>query len=134
MWSAARPEIQATYIAAMDFVRAPANTLADGTSVAGGSGSTGKAPEKRMNAIELAKLLCQSFVAQPVQTLVMGDDEAVALKRVATIMSTEYNSIALPLKKFVANQLKLPINFHEIVVHAVRTLLGYCSSRQHLKH
>ena len=124
VWSAARPEIQATFVAAMDFLRAPAS-LSESVSTedTSGKGKT-RSTEKKVSALELAKLLCKSFVATPVQTLVMGDDESAAMKRVAFTMSAEYKTIVVPLKEFLLRQMKMPVVMHDVLVTCVRGLLG----------
>lgn len=122
VWSAARPEIQSTYVAAMDFLRVPATVPDSGAGASGLASSSASAQDKKVSPLELAKLLCESFVAPPVQTLVMGDDESAALRRVATIMSTEYATVAVPLKDFLSTQMKMPVMMRGTLVACVRTL------------
>ena len=107
----------------MDFVRAPA--LA-GTGPGSGSKDGGQA-ERKLSALELAKVLCKSFVSPPVHQLVMGDDEAGALKRVATVMSTEYSTTALPLKSFLTSAMKMPVMMHDSIVQCVKRFPGSMS-------
>lgn len=103
VYTAARAEIQSTFIAAMDFIRAPVDHTSPSSSAQG------------LSALALAKKLCESFVAPRVTQMVFGDDETAALRRVATTMTTEYHDVALPLKQFIQSHMKLPLIMHDVV-------------------
>lgn len=115
-WTATRSELQGTFVAAMDFMRHPtANASSSGTGVA----------VEHVSAIDIAKVLLDSFVAPPVTKLVFGDDESQCLRRVATAMATEYNTMILPLKTFLQTQMKLPLLMHDVVKHGLTLLFGF---------
>ena len=77
-----------------------------GTSTsASGSGSSGR---HQANAFELAKALCESFVNKPVTMIIMADDEELAIKRIATTMTTKGETLVQPLKKFLEQSGRLP--------------------------
>eukprot|EP00435_Cladocopium_sp_Y103_P057218 s125_g19.t1 len=111
-WTAARAELQGTFVSAMDYMRHPAS---DAETCAA----------QQVNAIDIAKVLLESFVAPPVTKCIFGDDESQSLRRVATIMTTQYTHIVLPLKQFVESQMKLPLVMHDVVKHGLTTLLGF---------
>lgn len=100
-------------MAAMDFIRSPATDPS-------GEACT----SQRISAMDIAKLLLENFVAPPVTKMVFGDDESQCLRRVATTMTTEYNTIILPLKSFVASQMKMPLVYHEVVRESITMSLG----------
>ena len=110
-WTAARAELQGTFVSAMDYMRHPA--------------SAAETPDaQQVNAIDIAKVLLESFVAPPVTKLVFGDDESQSLRRVATIMTTQYTNVVVPLKQFVESQMKLPLVMHDVVKQGLTTLFG----------
>lgn len=116
VWSAARPEIQSTFVAAMDFARS--------TSSLPTTSSSDNSQPKQLNAIQLARELCKSYVAQEVTMLVLDDDESASLKRIANVMSTQYAAVALPLKEYIAKNMKLPLVLHTIVKTGAQEFLS----------
>eukprot|EP00435_Cladocopium_sp_Y103_P034910 s1306_g9.t1 len=117
LWSAARPEIQSTYIAAMDFMSNIPDGKPAGASTSESQLTAGE--KKKLSALELARTLCETFVALPVKSLVMGDDESQTLRRIATVMSTQYAAVAMPLRDFLGGQFKLPLAMHDTVKEGV---------------
>ena len=105
-WSAARAEIQSTFVAAMDFVRSPQCVPCSGSDAA---------ENIRVDAMELAQMLCKTFVAAPIHSVVIDEDESQVLRRVANVMATEYSAVALPLKTFLNTYMKMPIFMHDVV-------------------
>lgn len=113
-WSAARGEIQSTFVAAMDFVRSPQCMPRSGSD----------ADQPRVDAMELAQMLCKSFVATPIHSVIIDEDESQVLRRVANVMATEYTAVALPLKTFLDTSMKIPICMHDVVKDCLSRRLG----------
>ena len=110
IWTAARAELQAIYLAATDFMR---------SSVDSASGD-----DKKICALELAKSLCNTFLNVPVQSMVFDDDEGQSVRRIATTMSTRQAEVVQPLRRFLATQMKLPLVMHDIVRDTLAALLA----------
>ncbi|CAK9117612.1 unnamed protein product [Durusdinium trenchii] len=104
VWSSVRPELQSIFLsafdAAYDFVSTATTSRDDG---------------KKVNAFELAKALCETFVNKPIVMTVMADDEELVVKRIAIVMNSKYVMVAQPLKNFLKINAKLPAMMHDIV-------------------
>ncbi|CAE7539367.1 unnamed protein product [Symbiodinium sp. CCMP2592] len=125
VWTGARAELQATYVAALDFMRMRDN--ATESSAAGPSGA-----DRKVGALDLAKMLCDSYVNIPVQTLVLDADESQSLRRVATIMSTQFTDVVQPLREFLAKYIKLPVLMHDTVRDTLSGLMNRSVKRMDL--
>ena len=115
LWSAVRPELQTVFQAAFDFVKSYDSQSDNVPAKAGKAGGKGK----RVNAFELARALCETYVNRPITTIIMDNDEDLAVKRVASTMAMRYDSVALPLKRFIQKTMKLPVSLHNTVRDAV---------------
>ena len=110
-----RPELQTVFQAAFDFVKSydgQSESVSTNSRQTNGRG-------KRVNAFELARALCETYVNRPITTLIMDNDEELAVKRVASTMAMRYDSVALPLKRFLQKTMKLPVSLHDTVRDAV---------------
>ena len=116
VWSGARAELQSTFVAAMDYMRT------GGSDESQGVGGQASGSERKLGALDLARVLCQSYVNVPVKSLILDDEESQSLRRVASCMSIQYEQVVLPLKKYLETQMKLPIVMHEVVRDTLSTL------------
>ncbi|CAJ1446596.1 unnamed protein product [Effrenium voratum] len=64
-----------------------------------------------MDALSLAKLLCNTYANRPVVSLVWDDDEERSVKRVASVMTLQQSTLVSNLKAFLKN-MHLPIMLH----------------------
>ena len=108
----------------MDFMNNGPENLED-SSFPGSDKVQGVVGEKKkLTALELARALCQSFVAMPVKSLIMGEDESQSVRRIATVMSTQFAQVAVPLRDYLDGPFNLPIAMHDIVKEGVTLFPG----------
>ena len=111
VWTAVRPELQHVFMAAYDFVQ---------SNVATNESSQ----PRRVNALDLAKALCDTYLNKPVTELVMDSEESLALRRVAAVMSTKHAEMVVPMKVFIQQQIKMPVSMHDVVRTSIIQFLG----------
>lgn len=102
VWSVVRPELQKVYVASIEFTH---NELPEHDA----------ADTQKLNALQLARSLCESFLEKPVTSVITGDDEEQCMKRIMTAMSTRSEQVADPLKAYLQNNIKLPVVMHDIL-------------------
>ena len=114
-WSTLRGELQSTLLAANE-------QLAVGAL--GSSQATGKTSSKSkaaaMSALELAEMLCQSFLQKPVTSIdwECEDADEQVIKSVANSMTVK--GLATPVRNFVVNNLHHPLAMHEALQDALK--------------
>ena len=114
---------------------AAASSSGAGASAGSSGGSdpkAGKGKRKdmaKMNALELAEILCSTFVDKAPTTIATGeDDEEAALQRVAMVMkggkdsSSPVSDVAQRLHDYISETMIMPLALHEPPRKALRVL------------
>ena len=108
VWSAARPEIQRVFLASLEFMHEQKDCPSS---------------LPKVSALELAKVLCSTYVEKPVTQVIAADDDELCMKRIHTVMTKRRDDVVIPLTKYVANNIKLPVVMHDVVKTSVQKLL-----------
>jgi hypothetical protein len=83
-----------------------------------------------VNALSLAKALCEEFANRPVKSLVWDDCEEVTVQRIASVMATQGEELVVPLKKFVKQTLCKPLLLHDFPRDCFVKLADMCATAQ----
>lgn len=104
-YSSLRTEIQQTLVTANEQLAAP-------FELDGGSGQADATDGKALNPLELAAMLCQTFLNKPVTSViwdVTDDPEEQIVKNIAESMQ---KGLGQDIKEFVSSTLHLPVVMH----------------------
>lgn len=105
VWSAVRPEIQSVFLASLEFMRTDAQD----------SSSKSAQPQAKLSALELARLLCETYVDQPVTSVVGNEDEEQCLRRVLSVMGTQQAELVEPLQRYIKTYIQIPVIMHDVM-------------------
>jgi hypothetical protein len=113
--------LQATFISTNEEIECPESLAAQLNSKAS---KDGKASTKALTPLEIAELLCQSFLNKPVTAVIWDTDDPdeQVLKNIAHGMSAK--KLCEPITAFVKSNLHLPLSMHSAVQNGMRQVWG----------
>ena len=117
-YSTLRGDLQATFISTNEEIECPESFAQLSSS------KDGKAPTKVLTPLEIAELLCQSFLNKPVTAVIwdIDDPDEQVLKNIAHGMSAK--KLGEPIMAFVKANLHLPLSMHSAVQNGMRQVWG----------
>lgn len=120
-YSSLRGDLQAMLIAANEEIDSAG---VPGVEESTSSGSASGNNKKPLTPLELAELLCKSFLSKPVTTVIwdVDDPDEQVLKNVAHAMAIK--KLGVPVQEFVSNHLHLPLLMHQAVQHGLKQIWG----------
>lgn len=120
-YSTLRGDLQATFISTNEEIECPESLAAQLNSKAS---KDGKASTKALTPLEIAELLCQSFLNKPVTAVIWDTDDPdeQVLKNIAHGMSAK--KLGEPITAFVKSNLHLPLSMHSAVQNGMRQVWG----------
>eukprot|EP00435_Cladocopium_sp_Y103_P051674 s1602_g16.t1 len=75
-----------------------------------------------LDALSLGRLLCETYANVPVTAVIHDDDEERSVKNVERVMAVQYHEVALPLKRFIKENMHHAILLHEFPRSCLRKM------------
>ena len=128
-YSSLRSEIQQTFMSTNEQLWGADMAASEGDGGTENEASSNKKGTNRMlNTLELAELLCQSFLDKPVHSVIwdIDDPDEIVIRNIADCMATK--KMGDPVRKFVDTKLHLPLQLHEAVQSSLSQIFAMSKS------